>query len=77
MGEKIACVHCGQDWIRLFRRKDTGEQFYLCPECESLWMKGDDLNSETDLYLSEFMSLAEPGREWEVIEFLGWLEVSH
>ncbi|MGK5450187.1 hypothetical protein [Streptomyces radiopugnans] len=65
---KMTCAHCQQDWIYLFRRMDTGERFHLCPECESVWLEGGDLRLDTDVYLSEFMSPADPGREWEVIE---------
>jgi NAD-dependent SIR2 family protein deacetylase len=66
--EKVACAHCGQDWIQKFRRKDTGEQFYLCPECESLWLDERLLREDTDMYLSEFLGTQDPGDNWNIIE---------
>ncbi|MFE1307852.1 hypothetical protein [Streptomyces sp. NPDC058755] len=66
--KNVTCPHCGQDWIYKYYRKDTGEFFYMCPECESLWLDGQDIEEETDLYLSEYMSRYDPVSVWNVIE---------
>ncbi|WP_404962604.1 hypothetical protein [Streptomyces sp. 147326] len=55
MSSKIACPHCGQDWLAAHRIKSTGEMFHTCPECESLWLAQQDLRQETENYLSEFL----------------------
>ncbi|HZG05415.1 MAG TPA: hypothetical protein VE546_17885 [Streptomyces sp.] len=68
MNEGIACTHCGQDRLRPFRRRDRGEEFQLCSECEAVWREGDDPNPETEIYLSEFLAVDSPGEEWEMIE---------
>ncbi|MGK5532875.1 hypothetical protein [Streptomyces sp. URMC 129] len=67
MMERVACPHCGQDWLRLYRRNDTQQTFWLCPECESLWLPSDDLQEDTELYLSEFINPAERGTAWMLI----------
>ncbi|MFI5984081.1 hypothetical protein ACIBEA_24745 [Streptomyces sp. NPDC051555] len=66
--EKVQCVHCGQDWVRRYRRKDSGQVFFMCPECESLWLEEEDLHDETDLYLSEFLLTGDSAKDWEAIE---------
>ncbi len=67
MKHKIACTHCGQDWIKRYQRRDTGEFFHLCPECESVWLEGQNTSEETELYLSEFMGTGDPSKDWEKI----------
>ncbi|MFF0589294.1 MULTISPECIES: hypothetical protein [unclassified Streptomyces] len=66
--EKKICPHCGQDWIRKYRVKGTDSLFYLCPECESLWLSEKELDQQTDLYLSEYMSKYDAAEVWEKIE---------
>ncbi|MFF3816158.1 zf-TFIIB domain-containing protein [Streptomyces bluensis] len=66
--KKVACPHCGQDWIHQYRRKDTGAQFFMCPECESLWLDQDEIEEPTELYLSEYMTQHDAASAWEVIE---------
>ncbi|MFF6775558.1 hypothetical protein ACFY8W_18595 [Streptomyces sp. NPDC012637] len=66
MHSRDACVHCGQDWPRSYRAKGSGHVFRLCLECESLWLDGQHLGEETDLYLSEF--LESQGIGWGDIE---------
>lgn len=65
---KVACNICGQDWITEYRRKDTGEHFYLCPECESVWTVDQSLQEPTENYLSEYMTTGSSGKDWELIE---------
>ena len=67
MTQKIACAHCGQDWVQKYQRKDTGRTFYLCPECESVWLEGQNLKEDTEMYLSEFMSTGDSLKDWETI----------
>jgi hypothetical protein len=64
---RVACVHCGQDWVRPYRKVDTGQVFHLCPECESVWLEGEDINSETECYLSEFLGGDDSGGNWGAI----------
>lgn len=65
--DKVVCVHCGQDWVRRFRRKDSGQVFFMCPECESVWLREADVNEETEMYLSEFVLTGDPVKDWEII----------
>ncbi|GHF02460.1 hypothetical protein GCM10014715_68250 [Streptomyces spiralis] len=64
--EQVACAHCGQDWVRCYVRKDTGQRFFMCPECESVWDLEDDLHEDTDMYLSEYLP-RDPAKDWEII----------
>ncbi|MEU2391288.1 hypothetical protein [Streptomyces sp. NPDC007369] len=68
MIEKIACPHCGQDWLTPHRIKSTGEVFHMCPECESLWLDNHNLRERTENYLGEFLEMR--GIEWGEIEKL-------
>lgn len=65
--EKVACVHCGQDWVRRYKRKDSGQIFFMCPECESVWLSEGDRHDETDMHLSEFLLTGDSGKDWEAI----------
>ncbi|MGW3857878.1 hypothetical protein [Micromonospora arida] len=40
--EKFACTSCGQDWQTWYRVRGGGRLFLLCPECDSVWVPGDD-----------------------------------
>jgi predicted RNA-binding Zn-ribbon protein involved in translation (DUF1610 family) len=66
--KKFACPHCGQDWVRMYRRKDTGTLFFMCPECGSLWLDESDIEEHTDLYLSEYLTQYDAASVWSVIE---------
>ena len=35
-------VVCGQDHLRPYRNVLDEEQFLLCPECDSVWLPGED-----------------------------------
>lgn len=39
----------------------------MCPECESLWLKEEDMREKTDMYLSEFLLAGDSGESWELI----------
>ncbi|MDH6545474.1 Zn-finger nucleic acid-binding protein [Streptomyces sp. SPB4] len=60
MTEKTACPHCGQDWIAEFKMKSDGKIFYMCPECESIWLDKSLVHQETEYYLSEFLESRYP-----------------
>lgn len=67
MTNTATCVHCGQDWVRCYKRKDSGQVFFMCPECESLWLKEEDVHDKTDMYLSEFLLTGDSAKDWEAI----------
>ncbi|GAA4082538.1 hypothetical protein [Actinomadura miaoliensis] len=60
------CPDCGQDIIRRYRVRATGEQFWLCEECDAVWRAGADRSVADFFYLSDFLP-AEPD-PWKVIE---------
>ncbi|NYI07235.1 hypothetical protein [Allostreptomyces psammosilenae] len=67
MNEKIACFHCGQDWIRRYRRVHTAQVFYMCPECESVWVEGQPLDRETEFALDDFLGSPDSPTSWGMI----------
>ncbi|MFF4603735.1 hypothetical protein ACFY12_13495 [Streptomyces sp. NPDC001339] len=70
MREKKACTHCGQDWVKEYKRADTGQVFHMCPECESVWLDKNCIDDATELYLSEFMGSGDSVRDWESITLI-------
>ncbi len=67
-GGQQPCPQCDQDWVHTYRRKDTGALFFMCPECESLWLNQEDVNDPTNLYLSEYMAQYDAVSVWKVIQ---------
>jgi hypothetical protein len=66
---KIACPVCGQDWLRWYRVKDDGLTFLLCPECDSVWLPGQDPSPTARQDLSELLGCPQVhGTEWDLIE---------
>lgn len=65
MNKKILCSHCGQDWLERFMTRIPEEPFYMCPECESIWLEGQDVHDDTEMYLGEF--LESRGITWDGI----------
>ncbi|GLZ09974.1 hypothetical protein Acsp04_02090 [Actinomadura sp. NBRC 104425] len=59
------CPACGQSGVCLYRVRTTGEQFWLCEECDAAWRPGTD-RSVLDITLSGFLP-AEPN-PWKAIE---------
>ena len=70
--KNVVCPHCGQDWIHMYRRRDTGSLFFMCPECESLWLNEGDIEERTDLYLSDYLAQHDAASAWSVIERVDW-----
>ena len=67
--QRMACPVCGKDWLRWYRAKGAGLTFLLCPECDSVWLPGQDPARDTSGDLSGV--LGNPtvrGTEWDVIE---------
>jgi hypothetical protein len=53
--ERLPCTYCGQDWQTCYRVCSDGRMFLLCPECDSVWLPGDDrrkapVHQLTDLF---------------------------
>lgn len=45
------CPNCGIGRVVEYAAKATGERFWLCEECDSLWRPGQDRTAMTDLDL--------------------------
>lgn len=67
--QKVVCQSCGQDWLRCCRMKGTGLTFLLCPECDAVWLPGQDPARDKPEDLPDV--LGNPpvhGTEWDLIE---------
>jgi ribosomal protein L37AE/L43A len=52
----VQCPVCGQDWVRRARIVGTDIGFWLCSECESIWLSADWIDAETSEFLGEFLT---------------------
>ena len=62
------CPRCAQDRIGRYRIRATGEEVWLCPECDALWV-----SSDLSTVFSDFTAyMAERGRPglWCEVEVL-------
>jgi hypothetical protein len=51
------CPFCeGQGMIRKAVVKKLARTIYICDECDTLWLDGDEINEETCLRFDEFMN---------------------
>lgn len=66
---RVACTACGQDWQTWYRVREDGRVFLLCPECDSIWLPGDDRHARPTRYLEELFG-PQPKffNAWELIE---------
>ena len=67
----IRCAVCGQDYLRLYRNLVDGEQFLLCPECDSVWLPGNDTSQWAPQHLDDLFAGRQflPGEvAWDFIE---------
>ena len=68
---RIRCAVCGQDYLRPYRNVLDGEEFLLCPECDSVWLQGEDTAKWAPRYLDSLFTGYPflPGQgEWDLIE---------
>jgi DNA-directed RNA polymerase subunit RPC12/RpoP len=67
----IRCAACGQDYLRPYRSLLDGQEFLLCPECDSVWLPGEDTTQWPPRYLDNLFADHQfvPGQgEWDFIE---------
>jgi transposase-like protein len=62
----IVCPYCGQDWVQHVRIVESGTQFWLCFECESIWLSEEWISAATAESLKDF--LASEGHDPKVTE---------
>ena len=68
---RVTCAVCGQDWLYRYRNVLDGAEFLLCPECDSVWLPGDDPAAFTEHSLTDVFAGHQlpPGRvDWDYIE---------
>lgn len=63
----VVCPVCGEDWVRRAQLHDSDLIFWLCTECDSLWLSQERIGPRTSEYLGDF--LRGMGREPLYAEF--------
>ncbi|MFD0783517.1 hypothetical protein ACFQZ8_06265 [Micromonospora azadirachtae] len=66
--ERVACTTCGQDWQTWYRVRADGRSFLLCPECDSIWLPGDDRHGPPRDLRDLFDRPPKFFNAWELIE---------
>lgn len=67
-GERVACTACGQDWQTWYRVRADGREFLLCPECDSVWLPGDDRHARPTRSLPDLFGPGQQYEAWDLIE---------
>jgi hypothetical protein len=67
-GGRLPCTACGQDWQTCYRRRTDGRIFFLCPECDSVWLPDDDRHGPPTHSLSELFPPHQEYEVWDLIE---------
>jgi hypothetical protein len=67
-GERLPCTACGQDWQTCYRARPDGRLFFLCPECESVWLPGDDRRGSPAQVLPDLFPPRQKHEAWYLIE---------
>jgi ribosomal protein S27AE len=39
---RVPCPRCGQDWLYVVQLQHLAQDAVFCPECEALWLAGED-----------------------------------
>jgi hypothetical protein len=68
MKTNLVCTLCGQDWLTPYRIREDGREFLLCPECDSVWLPGDDPQAYPRLGLRELLPSDREYTAWDHIE---------
>lgn len=55
MNDRIVCPVCGQDWVRQAGITGTEVHFWVCRECESVWLSQEWISENTSEYLKDFL----------------------
>ncbi|GAA3944238.1 hypothetical protein GCM10023085_27800 [Actinomadura viridis] len=67
VGEGVEiCPDCGQGVIRRYLASTTRKDFWLCEECDAVWLPGQDRSVANFFYLTDL--LPEEGNPWNAIE---------
>ena len=64
----VACCVCGQDWLAWYRVRATGQAFLLCPECDAVWLPGDDVLARSGKGLGDLFPDSSALDCWDLIE---------
>jgi len=44
---RVECPRCGQDWLLHVRLLHLGRDAVLCPECDALWLRIEEVGANT------------------------------
>lgn len=66
--DRQVCPTCGQDWQTWYKVKSDGRTFLLCPECDSIWLPGDDRHHRARHFLPDLFPPQQAYEAWDLIE---------
>lgn len=55
MLEKLLCPVCGQDWVTRAKLRGTQTAFWVCPECESVWLSRESIGADAGEFLGNVL----------------------
>lgn len=44
---RVQCPRCGQDWLLDVRLAHLAQDAVLCPECDALWLRSEEVGANT------------------------------
>jgi hypothetical protein len=66
--ERIVCLTCQQDYQTWYRVRIDGRTFLLCPECDAVWLPGDDRHKKAVRSLDDLFPGHPNYQAWDLIE---------
>jgi NAD-dependent SIR2 family protein deacetylase len=65
---RVACTRCGQDWQTWYRVRADRRTFLLCPECDAVWLVGEDRHAAPRHDLTDLFGPGQMYEAWDLIE---------
>ena len=68
------CPHCRQDYVWEVTIRDLPGTFYMCLECDTVWMTPGDVSDEKGQIFETFMEQHSLKADWKAITQVKQLE---
>jgi Zn-finger nucleic acid-binding protein len=63
----IVCPYCEQDYVWEVSIENIPGLFYMCLECDTVWMTTEEINNSTGCIFTNFMRNRGINPDWEDI----------
>lgn len=67
---KVACPRCKQGWVCKVRYRQSGEVFFICEECEALWLENQPIATERFADFQTYFQTRGQRVGWQQMEML-------